>query len=721
MDSSKASMTWLRPVGPWLAPALLLAAGVLAILFDGLGIRTALSNHLFDAYQRHAARPFADAAGMAVRVLELPALDEDRLVDAARLLSGQGVRMIVFTAPVATGPSPQSLSARLPPGSDVARAALAKFPEPGHELAAVLAQTSGILPVMLGEPGRTPHLLAHFVYRGTRDPFGKVAIFSAAASPPALLETNAAGLAAANVAPDSDGVVRSMPVAFRAGAQLVPGMAAEVLRVAAGSADITVVSDERDPLSFLSGIGIAALETPTGLVPTDKSGAVRLRYAAGRSDRMLGPNALNPNALTPDALAANINHGGVLKDAIVVIGLQGDVVKTPLGPASPACVIAEAIEDLAGNTVLVRPGWALVAEALLLAALGTAMIFLLRFGLGWAAGLAMGASALLGLVSWYLYASHGLLLDAATPALFLGLVFAAGAVAWLHRLRLIYAGLRLAFSDSLPPFALESIARHPDLLPMDSQKRTITYLVCTISTPAELEKDPPGLAGLMQKSLTPLIDQALAHGATLERVSADGFSAFWNAPLDDSDHALHACEAAAAMAAAQIADGAPKLALGIATGAVVAGVFDGHGRLGYGVHGDAVTLAQQIQALGNRHGAPLIVADETRQLAERSFAFLEIDSIAGGGKNSAVILYALMGGLAVRASPKFRALSVFHDHIFLAIRKQNWRIARELIAQCRRLSGANQTLYDLHLARIAYYERNPPGADWDGAFRPVLE
>jgi len=66
-------------------------------------------------------------------------------------------------------------------------------------------------------------------------------------------------------------------------------------------------------------------------------------------------------------------------------------------------------------------------------------------------------------------------------------------------------------------------------------------------------------------------------------------------------------------------------------------------------------------------------------------------------------------------------LAVFHDHIFQAVRKQNWRMARDLIGQCRRLSGANQALYDLHLARIAFYERNAPGTDWDGAFRSVLE
>src|SRR6187399_1910883 len=56
MDSSKAPMTWIPPVSLWLAPGLLLAAGVLTILFDGLGLQSALSNQLFDAYQRHAAQ-----------------------------------------------------------------------------------------------------------------------------------------------------------------------------------------------------------------------------------------------------------------------------------------------------------------------------------------------------------------------------------------------------------------------------------------------------------------------------------------------------------------------------------------------------------------------------------------------------------------------------------------------------------------------------------------
>jgi adenylate cyclase len=455
------------------------------------------------------------------------------------------------------------------------------------------------------------------------------------------------------------------------------------------------------------GIGITALETANGQVATDKGGAVRLRYAANASDRLLSGLI-----------------GGPLNNTTVVIGLEGERVKTPLGPASPASVIAESLEDIAGNTVLVRPGWAPLAEALLLAAAGAATIFLLQFGLGWAAVLAMAASALLGLASWSVYASQGLLLDAATPVLFLGLVFVVGATSWLHRIHLAYAGLRSAFSDSLPHVALERIARHPDLLPMEGQRRVITYLVCRINGPAELENDPPVFASRMQKMLTRLIDLALAHGGALERVSADGFAAFWNAPLDDADHAQHACAATNNMAAAQMTEGAADgwtISIGIASGPVIAAAYGGHGRLGYGIHGEAVNLAQKALALAGSHATPLIVSDKTRLLAERGFAFLEIDTIAGEAKNAPTVLYAMMGDLAVRGSPKFRALSVFHDHIFAAIRKQNWRVARELIAQCRRLSGANQKLYDLHLARIAYYEKNPPDTGWDGAFRSILE
>ncbi|MBA2589897.1 MAG: adenylate/guanylate cyclase domain-containing protein [Alphaproteobacteria bacterium] len=719
MDSPKPVMTWTRPLSIWLAPALMLALGVAVILFDGLGIADTAGNALFDAFQRHTARPFVDGP-LAVRALELPSFDEDTLVKVTRTLAAQGAKMIVLTAPLESTASPQSMAARLPPGSDAARAELTRLPEPGHDLAAEIVQTKAVMPVVLGVAGREPHIMARFVYRGTANPFGHLPQFGAASGTQALLETNAAGSAGVNLIPDSDGILRRVPMVFQLGNALVPGMAAEVLRVAMAAPDITVTSNERNPLTFLGGTGIASLETPSGPAPTDGSGRIRLHYAANISERML-----NPNALTAVPV----------KDAVVVIGKEGQTIRTPLGTASVAGIISESIENLAANSVLVRPSWARLLEAFVLAALGLGVIFLLRFGLGWPAALVMAGVALMGLASWQLYASRHLLIDAATPALFLVLAFGAGAAAWIQDMRLAYAGLRIAFSDSLPRATIEKIARRPSLLKLDGETRTITYLVCGVrglaGMAATYKDDAAGFTALMQKALSPLIDQALAHGGTIDRLTADGFAAFWNAPLDDADHALHACEAANGMAimsarvteelAQQGAGMLVEIGVGVATGPVIAGGYGGYGRMVYSVNGDAVNLAQRLQGLSHQYGPALIVADETRRLAERGFAFLEVDTIAAGISDPPVTLYAIMGNPVARASPKLRALTVFHDHIFQAIRKQHWKMARDLIAQCRRLSGASQKMYDLHLARIAYYEKHPPGENWDGAFRPILE
>ena len=711
-------MTWPRPISAWLAPALVLALGVIVILFDPFGLQSALSSRLFDAWQRHL--PARYDAALRVEPLDLPSLDEDSLVRVSRAMAASGVKLVVLAAPMQTGASPQSLAARLPPGDDAARAALARLPEPGHELAAAFQDVAGVAPVTLGVAGRLPHIKARFVYRGASDPFGPAPRFDAAAAAPALVEENAAGVASVNLVTDDDGVLRHMALATHLGGGLVPGLAAETLRLAEGRKAITVTSDERNPLSLLTGTGIAALETAHGLVPAARDGSVWLHFAPVKSQRISG-----------------LADAG-LKDAIVIVGPQGLTVKTPLGMDSIAGVMAQGVENLLNRTTLIRPGWLRLAEALALAALGAVMVALLRFGLGWAAGFVFASVAGMICASWYLFAAHDLLADAATPSVMLALGFAAGALAHIYDMRLAYAGLRMAFADSLPRATIEKIARRPSLLNIQGESRIVTYLVCGVRGQAGLadtyQGNAAGFTNLMQRVLTPLIDQALAHGGTIDRLTADGFACFWNAPLDDADHALHACEAANGMAimssrlteqlaqeqAAQTLSPLVEIGVGVATGPVVAGAFGGAGRLGYSVNGEDVVLAQHIQALSHLYGPALIVADGTKKLAERGFAFLEIDTIADA-HDKPVTLYAILGNPVSRASPKFRALTVFHDHIFQAIRKQNWSMARELIAQCRRLSGASHKLYDLHLTRIAWYEKHPPGAAWDGAFRPILE
>jgi adenylate cyclase len=219
----------------------------------------------------------------------------------------------------------------------------------------------------------------------------------------------------------------------------------------------------------------------------------------------------------------------------------------------------------------------------------------------------------------------------------------------------------------------------------------------------------------------------------VDRVAPGQLSGFFNAPLDDPDHAIHACECALKMVASlekinrsleqeRRPDGTTigpiGIGIGVNTGPGVVGDFGTTARPEYTVAGRAATLAPEIEALSDRYGPAIIVGEATRKAAERNFAFLEVDLLPTGMEP--IKLYALLGNPLVRASPKFRALATFHDHIFQSYRAQQWSKARALIEQCRTLSGASQELYDLYLNRIAHFEANPPGPDWDGTFRPTV-
>ncbi len=698
-------MSFAKPATGLMPPLLLLGLSAAALLFDPFGAVSALQGKLFDTYQTRLTAP-ADTS------VELVTLDSGSLAHYGRwpwpneglaeLAKGaSGATALVFVSPL---DRPQSDS----------------FPAP-------LASAYAVVPVLLGVGGLAPHTLAHFDYRGSKSPFGTAPDFSAAAGPSTAIARAAKGLGAPNLIADRDGVVRRMPTVFRLDKQLIPSLAAETARLAGDAPSLTFEDDEKDIFALHWGIaGMSALDLPGHAIPTDGDGRFWLNFQ--KMPQRISASTLLNHELEPASL----------EDKILVLDTPEEKVMTPTGLQTTGAVIAQGIQNLMAGMALSRPNFALPAEfwSLLLTG-GTAMLLMTRYRFHWAA-LFTGLCVLVGFyISWLAFAHGHLLIDAASPALGLIFVFLSGALMRSREVAVARAGLRLAFSDSLPRASIERIAHTPALLSIEGETRTISYLVCGVRGLAELaaslRDNPKAFTDIMQRVMSPLMDQALAHGGTIDRLTADGFAAFWNAPLDDTEHALHACDAAAGMSvmASRISEkialergpSVPPLEIGVgvATGQVIAGGFGGAGRMGYSVNGEVVQLAAQIQALSPQYGPAVIVAEETQNLVAREFAFLEVDYIAAGGTDAPLKLFALLGNPVVRASPKFRALIAFHDHIFTSLRRQQWAKARALISQCRKLSGASQKLYDLHLNRISYFEHNPPSPEWDGAFRPILK
>ena len=739
-----------RPFAVWALPLVMLGAALFVLGADVGGTATWLRGILFDAYQVSRPRPYQDTAsraGLAVRVLDIDAASDARLgpwpwphaTMAAMIgaMKADGAAIIVFTTPFdkADPASPKNLQALVPPGPsfDMARSALEHMPSPDSALAAALAGVRSVTGFTLGDatPSRTLTLKATIAKAGRDDPFGGTRAFDQAAASLPDIEAASAGIGAVNLDVDSDGRVRRMPLVFRLGDKDVPSLDAEVLRLATGKDAVTLQSDEGNRGLFGGAPRVASVDTGRGDLATAPDGSLWITYSGGNAAREVSAGAVADKTLAP----------GALKNAIVYVGAPDELVDTPMGPRPVAEVHAEAAENLLLGTVLRRPASAGQAELLCLLLFGLGAVFLFaRLGVRWAGLFVACVIAAVATVSWRLYVGERVLFDALGLSMGLASVWLAGAGARWLEIAGLRSKLRLAFADALPARTIDLIARNPQRMKLEGESRTVTFMACGVRGFAELASsfrgDPAAFTRLMQRVLDPLLNEALSHGGAIDKLTTEGFTAFWNAPLDDPEHAMHACEAATGMMEAiartneiitherridGVALSPVEIGIGISSGPAIAGGFRAHGRTAYSVNGDCAVLATRIQQISGQYGPAVIVGEDTRKSSERGYAFLEVDYIAMGLNDEPVKLYAMLGNPVMRASPKFRALATFHDHIFQSLRAQQWQKARELIDQCRKLSGASQKLYDLHLARIAYFEDNPPREDWDGAFRPILK
>ncbi|HEY5048900.1 MAG TPA: adenylate/guanylate cyclase domain-containing protein [Rhizomicrobium sp.] len=388
-----------------------------------------------------------------------------------------------------------------------------------------------------------------------------------------------------------------------------------------------------------------------------------------------------------------------------------------------------------------EPVFSTTLELVFLAVAGLGLVALFAWStVLWAAAFAIVAIVVAQSLSWLLFTRAHVLVDAASPNAALAAMFLSGLSARAIAIARMRAALKGTVFHRVPVGAINEIVHSPGLLKLDGERRVVTCMACGIRGGAALAEsfaqDPSGFTRLIDRTMAPLIEEAVRLGAMIGPFDAEFFTAYWNAPLDDPEHAVHACETATRITTIlanvnerlsheRRADGAAfealEMGIGIATGPAITGGLTARGGASYSVTGECTGLARRIRALSAQYGPAVVVSEATREAASGAYAFLEVDFLAPAPGEQPVKLYAVLGNPLVRASPKFRALATFHDHIFHALRTQQWERTRELVAQCRKLSGASQKMYDLHLARIAWYEANPPGPDWDGAFRqPVM-
>lgn len=701
-----------------LLPALAAIAAGLVVCLGPFATMERARNLLFDEYQR--LWPRAWSPDLPVRVLDVD--DESlaaygqwpwpraRLAEIATRLADQGAAAVAFDMLLSEEEraAPETVLESLPasPEREALVAALRAQGLLGRDpLRAALERGGAALAFVLRpEPGQPPPVKAGFATLGD-DPRLFLPLFPSATSPLPALARAAPGLGAINFLPDRDLVVRKAPLVFavgqkRASAELAPSLDVEALRLAQGATTVEIKSSNASgEESFGVQSGVVAVRIGQFVAATDRDGALRIRYAGSRKERRI----------SAQRLLAGENLRGEFEGRIVIVGASAaalaDLRSTPLEGAAPGVEIhAEILEHIVSGARLARPDYAPGLEAALLAAGGLALATLARaLPPAVAAFGALGALALLAGGSVAAFLKADLLIDPLAPGATWLAAFAAATTVRFRTVERERRTVREAFSRYLSPAVVARLAADPRRIRLGGEARPTTVLFCDARDfTARSEKlSAEEVVAFLNALLTPLTDCVLAEGGTVDKYLGDGLMAFWNAPLDQKDHAARACRAALAMqaaipelaarvAAADEAAGRPaiplRIGIGINTGAGFVGNMGSAQRFDYSMVGDAVNTAARFEAATKTFDVPIIVSDETRRQAD-GFLFVDLGPAELKGKADRAHVYALHGG-PQDATEKFADFLPLHDAAMAAARAQTPDARQKLVTAAAHPEGA---------------------------------
>jgi adenylate cyclase len=537
--------------------------------------------------------------------------------------------------------------------------------------------------------------------------------FDAFVRPTEAVRSAAAGEGLVNITTDPDSVVRGLPLLLTTGDRDLPALA---LATVAQYARRPRVLDAPPSPGRVYGAGRA--------VPVVEADRMLINFLGPPSSPERG--GAFPIVPFVDLLEGRLDRS-LVEDRIVLLGLtiRGiDEFATPTTGVTRMWgveVLGSAVETILTQRYLApAPAALTVALIFSLAALAV-LLALLRRPLF--AGL--GVAALLGL---YLLAAmvavdNGLVLNLVFPPAALLLAFG---LALAGRVVLEQAEQRLlrdVMARYLSPAVSRWVLRDADRLRLGGETRTMTVLFSDLRgfTTLSHRLEPQVLVGLLNEYMTAMTEVVFRHDGVLDKYIGDAIMAFWNAPLEQPDHARLACDTALDMIerlgtlqSDWQARGLPRLELGIGlnTGPMVVGNMGSRQRLAYTVLGDAVNVAARLEGLSKEYGTRIVIGEATRAAAGDRFVYRPLDVVAVRGRDEPIAVHEIVGRAGQVSQAALELLADYERAVGL-YRQRSWREAGAIFERLlQRVPNDGPTA--LYLRRCAALQAQPPPADWSG-------
>lgn len=519
---------------------------------------------------------------------------------------------------------------------------------------------------------------------------------------------------------DIDGLVRRVPMLMKYGDGYYEAMSLAVTRTYLGNVPAKIRTETSG--SGRGSIGwISSFEVGDKKIPVDDTMSALVPFRGGRgSFRYVSATDVIRGTLAPNELT----------DKIVIVGTsaQGllDIRTTPVGEDYPGVEVhANMISGILDQTIMQRPAEALAISVLLVVFTGIPLaLFLPRTSALASTVILLAVLAAVVGINLYAWKAHRYVLNVASPSLMVLLLYFLNMAYGFFmeaRSRRLITGL---FGTYVPKELVAQMSRNPEEYSMRGESRDMTVLFSDVRDFTSISEGltPEGLKDMMNAYLTAMTEVIQVQRGTIDKYIGDAIMAFWGAPLTDTEHAVHALEAALAMQKRIrgldpefVKRGWPVLNIGVGLncGEMNVGDMGSKFRRAYTVMGDAVNLASRLEGLTKEYGVGILVSESIVKAAQ-GFAYREIDKVVVKGRHEGVAIFEPLGKVGEVGESALQEVDRFHKFLEF-YRKQRWDEAENLLKTLS-YAAPDFRLYKVYLKRVVHFRQDTPGPAWNGTW-----
>ena len=523
------------------------------------------------------------------------------------------------------------------------------------------------------------------------------------------LAKNANGVGMMVIAPESDGVVRRMPLVVAVDGKLYPSMSMEILRMAAGDVSYQIKT---------SVAGVEKLRIPKyKIINTDANGNIWLDFKWKTTVYAL-------HEKLPDLT------GKIVILSMTASGLDNPVA-TPVGVIQSHDLIGASLATMMTGRNITRPFWTDLAE-LVASGVGALILASVVLTLAWYFGAVLLPIFLVGSFygSSYLFTEYSYLVDWSYPILTMFVVWAIAAFLRFMEEYKQKMEIKKQFAGYASPTVVRLLQENPSLI-KDGMKKEISICFSDLRgfTPLgeSFGDDVKGLTEIMNGYMDAITQPILDSNGMVIKYIGDATMHIHNAPIDDPDHPTNAVKTGLQMLDAVVkfndkivAEGKPPIGMGagINTGLGYLGEMGSTKRHSYDVLGDAVSTAARIESKCKEYGCLLLVGESTYDKTKDDFFYLKVDELAVKGKTVGIRIYTVLSEMdwmmkntdwAMAETQHKKMHEFYHNQRF----DDAIRLCNDLMNE---FDGRMKNYYTMWIERCEFMKTQPLEPDWNGVF-----